>query len=749
MKSILDSDQLQLWGGIECTVNRVGDIYHDQLVANGHAEREEDLECFAELKLTALRYPVLWERTMPGDLHSADWRWSDRRLGRLKQLEIAPIVGLVHHGSGPPHTSLLDYSFVSGLSRYAEAVAQRYPWIEAYTPVNEPLTTARFSGLYGHWYPHACSDDAFATSLVIECLATAEAMRAIRRINSAAKLVLTEDLAKIHSTPHLANQAAFENQRRWLSVDLLLGRVTPSHRLWKYMARTPQLIDWLTQLADAPMPPDLLGFNYYLTSERLLDERLKQYPAWTHGGNSRMRYADVEAVRVRSEGIDGPERLLHEAWTRYGLPLAITEVHLGGHREDQLRWVLDSWNIAHDLRGSGVDVRAIALWSLLGSYDWNSLCTRTNGCYESGVFDVRSGKPRPTALAALAKQLATQSPVDTTAIPSSGWWRTEQRLAYKPVSTGLAGRKDLQIVRLRSHEQQRPLLIVGDQLLNRAISKVCAERSWPFIEASAEQFADSTIENLAASVNQPAPWAALDATPLAWSHNPEEAGTQLDPLFMGVKQLALQCAQRDIPLLSLSSDGVFNGSLQRRFVESDAVSMHDPRSQRLCMIEQWVGLHERSLIVRSTMPFHPWCERNLLVQALGRLAVGQPVWAEEDCLFAPTYIPDLVHACLDLLVDSACGIWHLVNREAISLSDVLRQAARAADLSADLVYDCSDPSRDARVTVGRSCVLASERGWLLPPLSDALDRYGRAVAGWFKADGIHEYSPVEEATDVA
>ena len=25
----------------------------------------------------------------------------------------------------------------------------RYPWIDAYTPVNEPLTTARFSGLYG------------------------------------------------------------------------------------------------------------------------------------------------------------------------------------------------------------------------------------------------------------------------------------------------------------------------------------------------------------------------------------------------------------------------------------------------------------------------------------------------------------------------------------------------------------------------------------------------------------------------
>jgi dTDP-4-dehydrorhamnose reductase len=33
-------------------------------------------------------------------------------------------------------------------------VAARYPWLRDYTPVNEPLTTARFSGLYGVWYPH-------------------------------------------------------------------------------------------------------------------------------------------------------------------------------------------------------------------------------------------------------------------------------------------------------------------------------------------------------------------------------------------------------------------------------------------------------------------------------------------------------------------------------------------------------------------------------------------------------------------
>ncbi|RDC63494.1 dTDP-4-dehydrorhamnose reductase [Adhaeribacter pallidiroseus] len=32
----------------------------------------------------------------------------------------------------------------------------------------------------------------------------------------------------------------------------------------------------------------------------------------------------------------------------------------------------------------------------------------------------------------------------------------------------------------------------------------------------------------------------------------------------------------------------------------------------------------------------------------------------EDLIIAPTYVPDLVHACLDLIIDEEKGIWHLV-----------------------------------------------------------------------------------------
>src|SRR3954471_2771745 len=103
-----ETDRLELWGGLECTVNRVGDNYFDQIARTGHDARPDDLERFASLGIKALRYPVLWERTAPDGVGRADWSWADQRLACLGGLGIQPILGLVRHGSGPRDTHLLD-----------------------------------------------------------------------------------------------------------------------------------------------------------------------------------------------------------------------------------------------------------------------------------------------------------------------------------------------------------------------------------------------------------------------------------------------------------------------------------------------------------------------------------------------------------------------------------------------------------------------------------------------------------------
>ena len=54
-----------MWGGLECTVARIGDEFIDQTRLNGHEQRGQDLDRFAGLGIKAIRYPVLWERIEP------------------------------------------------------------------------------------------------------------------------------------------------------------------------------------------------------------------------------------------------------------------------------------------------------------------------------------------------------------------------------------------------------------------------------------------------------------------------------------------------------------------------------------------------------------------------------------------------------------------------------------------------------------------------------------------------------------
>ena len=189
---------LALWGGVECSVVRVGDTWRDQVRETGHHGRPGDLDRIADLGVRTLRYPVLWERCAPGPAH-AGWDWHDARLHRLRDLGITPIVGLVHHGSGPPGADPLDPDWAEALAAHAAAVAARYPWVEHWTPVNEPLTTARFGALYGHWHPHVSAEAAFRLMLFNQCRAVLLAMRAIRERIPGAKLVQTEDLGRVLS----------------------------------------------------------------------------------------------------------------------------------------------------------------------------------------------------------------------------------------------------------------------------------------------------------------------------------------------------------------------------------------------------------------------------------------------------------------------------------------------------------------------------------------------------------------------
>jgi dTDP-4-dehydrorhamnose reductase len=716
------SNALELWGGIECTVNRVGERYFNQLARSGHAHRADDIDRIAALGIKALRYPILWELTAPGGSQRIDWSWAAKRLQRIRDGGITPIVGLVHHGSGPSHTGLIQDSFVDGLAEYATQVATRFPWLEWYTPVNEPLTTARFSGLYGLWYPHGRDSRTFARALLNETRATVLAMESIRRINRQAKLLQTEDLGRTFSTPKLRYQCDFENERRWLTWDLLCGRVDKYHPMRSYLLEAgidARELDWFDEHR---CPPDVVGINHYVTSDRFLDERLDRYPPQCWGGNGQVRYADVDAVRVLSAPSGGWRSLLQEAWERYHLPLALTEVHLGCTRDEQLRWLHEAWLAALCARDGGCDVRAVTAWALFGSFDWNTLLTMENGHYEVGAFDVRACEPRATALAQVLRCLSAGGEVRHPALASPGWWRRPERLLFSPVPGPASAPKHA--VRTRQ-KVCRPLLITGAGTLGKAFARVCAQRALANRVCTRAELDICDAGAIARVLEDLKPWAIINT---AGYVRVDDAEREPDRCYHantdGPRVLAIASAERGIPLLTFSSDLVFDGADREAYIESKPTSPlniygRSKAEAELCVLQH----HPDALVIRTSAFFSPWDPHNFISLALHALSKGEAFDAMSDVIVSPTYIPDLVEACLDLLIDGECGVWHLANEGAISWARFARQAAELTHVDATTLRERT--CRELRLAAARPpfSVLATERGVRLPSLDDALGRY--------------------------
>jgi dTDP-4-dehydrorhamnose reductase len=425
----MNDKRIEAWGGIECTINRVGDKFFNQLKKNNHFDRIEDIEAIADLRLKKLRYPVLWEHVAPESPNKLDFKRLPEFLNKISSLGMEPIVTLLHHGSGPAYTNLLDPKFPELFAAYSAKVAQIFPWVKYYTPINEPLTTARFSGLYGLWYPHKKDDYSFCTALLNQCKAIILAMKEIRKINPDAKLIQTEDLGETHSTEILKYQADFDNNRRWLTYDLLCGLVDEQHPMWSYFMYSGIKKDELTFFLDNAYPPDVIGVNYYVTSERFLDHDLEKYPPKLHGGNGRYSYADVETVRTDIP-LTGLKNILIQAYRRYELPIAVTETHLSCTKDEQVKWLLETWNTASELAGENVPIMAVTFWCLLGAYNWHNLLTAEENKYESGVFEYSNNSLTPSILADLIKMLTSNNKLKYTAGDEPGWWHRNERILY-------------------------------------------------------------------------------------------------------------------------------------------------------------------------------------------------------------------------------------------------------------------------------------------------------------------------------
>lgn len=712
---------VEIWGGTEYSVVRVRGSVYDQLACSGHEDRTEDLELFGDLGIKTIRYPLLWEKYSG---HEAEFfKLHDDRLQKLGELGIKPIASLLHHGSGPFFTDLYDKNFPELLAGFALTIAQRYPWIEYYTPVNEPLTTARFSGLYGFWYPHLKDDRSFARIFVNELKGIVLSMKAIRSINPDAKLIQTEDLGRTFSSNTLKYQADFDNLRRWLTCDFLLGMVNNEHPLKDYFTENGIGEHDFDFFLDNDVIPYICGYNYYVTSERYLDHRKQFYPECFHGGNNIHEYADVELVRANIPEQISSYELLKTAWERHGLPLALTEVHLACTREEQLRWFREAWDTANLLKKEGIDFRAITAWSFFGSFDWSSLLCQKNNIYEPGVYDIRSGLPRPTALAALIKSLNAGDHSRTPILEIPGWWRRSDRMIFKSDHEGL----NLTHNTADDYRHVSPVLITGAKgSLGEALARVCRARGIVYHLSGRNEMDIASEESVSRLLEELRPWAVINAAGFTRIDEAEKAAyTCFRENTIGPGILAEACRSAGIKFVTFSTDQVFNGSKKSPYKEDDSTNpLNLYGLSKKFAEEKILKINSGALIIRSSTFFNPWSRKDHLASILkSGLLSDQHYYLPSDIIISPSYIPALVNTVLDLMLDDESGIYHLSSQEEISYFDFVRMALNVAGLNETIITPV--PARRLMLNALRPpySVLHSSSGIMLPLLGASLNSY--------------------------
>ncbi len=713
---------MELWAGHECTINRTGDRYCDQSELSGFSRRDDDIDRFAALGISALRYPVLWEQIASGAL---DLSWHAARLNRLRTLGIRPIIGLLHHGSGPAGTDLLDPAFASRLAYHARAVAEQFPWVRDWTPVNEPLTTARFAALYGHWYPHLVDERSFWTALLNQIDATRLAMAEIRLVNPTARLIQTEDLGKTCATPPCTAQAQFDNERRWATWDLLEGRVTTGHPLWRRLCRFG-LQRRLEAIEAAPCPADVIGIDHYLTSDRFLDHRIDLYPHSLRGRSPLGRFADVEAVRVGGLEVPGLETALRECWSRYARPMAVTELHNACTREEQMRWFAEGWATARRLSNEGLTIEGVTAWNVLGSRGWERLLTCENGEYECGVFDTRSDPPRETAMVPMLRELAAGKTPSHPSLANPGWWRREDRM---------------QLAALPGHQPDsnampifagQPVLITGASgTLGRALAGACSERGLSHRLTSRRELDLGALASMTAAIARYRPWAVINAA--GWVRVDEAEAQEAACHAVnctGSIALARMCAEQGIHYTAFSSDLVFDGRKAEPYVEGDPVAPLNAygRSKAaadaalVAMAAEGAGV----LVARTAAFFWEGDCFNFADAVITTVRAKRRFSSSDKHVISPTYVPDLARAVLDLVIDRAAGLWHLANRGGLSWHDFATRIAAAAGLDPSLII-AADGDQNWCAPRPQHIPLASARGALLRPLDEAIECYVAAL----------------------
>jgi dTDP-4-dehydrorhamnose reductase len=197
----------------------------------------------------------------------------------------------------------------------------------------------------------------------------------------------------------------------------------------------------------------------------------------------------------------------------------------------------------------------------------------------------------------------------------------------------------------------------------------------------------------------------------------------------GAVDLARACAERGLPFTGFSSDLVFDGAKLSPYVESDAPGPLGVYGASKAEAEREIAaLGGRSLMVRTAAFFSPYDPHNFAAQVVRALANDLEIQAAEDLVVSPTYVPDLVEAVLDLMIDGETGVRHLANTGAVTWAEFARRIAEAADFDPELVRPVPAAAFGWAAARPAQAALATERGIVMPSLDHAVARFAAMIS---------------------
>lgn len=370
--------------GIEDTFvpqGREGERPIDEYALTEHYDRwHSDLGLVSEAGATMLRWGVPWYRVQP-EADRFDWSWLDRVIDRFAELEVRPIIDLLHYGT--PlwlEDEFANPDYPERIAAFSVAMAERYrDRVTDYTPVNEPMIHALFSGSYGYWPPYLTGDHGLVTMSRQLGRGFQLTQRGIADVlGGTATFVHVDAGMRFDGDPERSTEIAHLREQVWLVEDLVTGRVGSDHPLADFLQRSGMSDDDLVSFQANAVHPTVMGINYYPRhSTELL--RADEF----HGGG----FADPRPVR--DDGMSGLEELLREAATRYGAPVAVTETCVTGSIDERAQWLDESVGSITRLRAEGLDIVAYTWWPLFDMYEWtwrHSTAPRVDHHLSMGLF---------------------------------------------------------------------------------------------------------------------------------------------------------------------------------------------------------------------------------------------------------------------------------------------------------------------------------------------------------------------------